>query len=222
MNVIDAICSVCKDPSCDLYLWVFIFSQAWWEHRQQWQAARFSSCLAWSPRHPRMSFEYAYRILGKRFHPDKNKESDATEVLKKINIAYQARRNSSDSSVPRYEGECNHTDSDHAALSHISIITRENSFCGTIDFTDIVSLAKKHYCVNLFDRGHNGLQFRFECTNPDDATEHYGMLSLTFYVFTSRLLVQGTSFLLWIDKHLPIIYTKAEQVYDKDICKWRS
>ena len=100
-------------------------------------------------------------------------------------------------------------------------------FSVTVDITDIMFLAfvdecQKHYCVNPVDRGHNGLQFRFEYTSPDDATEHYGTISLTFYASTSRLLVQGTSYLLWIDEHLPIIYTKAERAYEEDIGKWRS
>ena len=173
------------------------------------------------------SVKYAFRTLAKRFHPDKNKDSDATEVFQKLNNAYQVLRNSSDSSVPHHEDECNHTDSDHTALPNISIITRKNSFSVTVDITDIMFLAfvdecQKHYCVNPVDRGHNGLQFRFEYTSPDDATEHYGTISLTFYASTSRLLVQGTSYLLWIDEHLPILYTKAEQAYDEDIGKWRS
>ena len=174
-----------------------------------------------------MSVKYAFRTLAKRFHPDKDKDSDATEVFQKLNNAYQVLRNSSDSSVPRHGDECNHTDSDHTALPNISIIMRENSFSVTVDITDIMFLAfvdecQKHYCVNPVDRGHNGLQFRFEYTSPDDATEHYGTISLTFYGSTSRLLVQGTSYLLWINEHLPIIYTKAEWAYEEDIGKWHS
>ena len=103
-----------------------------------------------------MSVKYAFRTLAKRFHPDKDKDSDATEVFQKLNNAYQVLRNSSDSSVPSHEDECNHTDSEHTALPNISIITRENSFSVTVDITDIMFLAfvdecQKHYCVNPVD-----------------------------------------------------------------------
>ena len=102
-------------------------------------------------------------------------------------------------------------------VKHISV---------TIDITDIMFLAyleecQQHHCVSPVDRGHNGIQLRFEYASPDDANEHFGTISLTFYATTSRLLVQGTSYLLWIDEHLPIIYKKAEQTYE-NIGKWRS
>ena len=107
------------------------------------------------------------------------------------------------------------------------IVTRENTFSVTIDITDIMFLAfleecQQLQCVSPVDRGHNGIQLRFEYASPDDANEHFGAISLTFYATTSRLLVQGTSYLLWIDEHLPIIYKKAEQTYEENIGKWRS
>ena len=58
-------------------------------------------------------------------------------------------------------------------------------------------------------------------TSPFDQ-EQYGSLSLTFYPTTSRLLVQGTSYLLWVEEHLPAIYGEAETRYLADISSWRS
>ena len=78
----------------------------------------------------------------------------------------------------------------------------------------------QHHCVSLVDRGHNGIQLRVEYASPDNATEHFGTISLTFYANTSCLLVQGTSYLLWINEHLPIIYKKAEQTYEENMGKW--
>ena len=60
----------------------------------------------------------------------------------------------------------------------------------------------------------------FDYTSPCDS-EIYGTISLTFYPSTSRLLVQGTSYLLWIDEHLPIVHQRAEDRYQRDIGIWR-
>ena len=78
-----------------------------------------------------------------------------------------------------------------------------------------------HHNVRPVDRGSNGIQLRFDYTSPDDA-ENFGTLSLTFYATTSRLLVQGTSYLLWVDEHLPLIYKRAESRYTEDLGTWRS
>ena len=173
------------------------------------------------------SIKCAYRTLAKRLHPDKSQDPDATEVFQKLNNAYQILCDSNYSSLLSREDKCNDVESSHSALPNISIVTRENTFSVTIDITDIMFLAfleecQQHHCVSPVDRGHNGIQLRFEYASPDDANEHFGTISLTFYATTSRLLVQGTSYLLWIDEHLPIIYKKAEQTYEENIGKWRS
>ena len=173
------------------------------------------------------SIKSAYRTLAKRLHPDKSQDPDATEVFQKLNNAYQILCDSNDSSLLSREDKCNDVEISLSALPNISIVTRENTFSVTIDITDIMFLAfleecQQHHCVSPVDRGHNGIQLRFEYASPDDANEHFGTISLASYATTSRLLVQGTSYLLWIDEHLPIIYKKAEQTYEENIGKWRS
>ena len=59
---------------------------------------------------------------------------------------------------------------------------------------------------------NNSQQLRFSYTSPGES-EHYGSISLTFYPTTSRLLVQGLSYILWVDEHLPAISKRAEEQY---------
>ena len=107
-------------------------------------------------------------------------------MFQKLNNAYQILRNTNDSDMLLCEDQCNSDNgNDHAALQNISISMRENSFSVTIDINDIMFLVfleecQTHHGVSPIDRGHSGLQFRFDYVSPDDATEHYGTISRTF------------------------------------------
>ena len=108
----------------------------------------------------------------------------------------------------------------------ISMVQRENYFSVTIDILDMMFLVfvdecQRHHGVIPIDRGQHGLQFRFPYISPNE-TEHYGTLSSTFYLTTSRLLVQGFSYMLWVEEHLPIVYKAVEGKYLADIPTWRA
>ena len=84
----------------------------------------------------------------------------------------------------------------------------------TIDVTDIMFLAFVEQCEHYYelqpiDRGHHGLQFKFDYRSPQE-TESYGSISLTFYPSTACLHVQGSSYLIWVEEHLPSIYADSE------------
>ena len=199
----------------------------YWQHSWTMPDSTLYGLLGLEPTASPRSIKSAYRTLAKRLHPDKSQDPDAIEVFQKLNNAYQILCDSNDSSLLSREDRRNDVEISLSALPNISIVTRENTFSVTIDITDIMFLAfleecQQHHCVSPVDRGHNGIQLRFEYASPDDANEHFGTISLASYATTSRLLVQGTSYLLWIDEHLPIIYKKAEQTYEENIGKWRS
>ena len=59
----------------------------------------------------------------------------------------------------------------------------------------------------------------FAYVSPGE-TEVLGTLSLTFYASTSRLHVQGSSYLLWVADHLPHILAAAEDELSHDPGKW--
>ena len=106
----------------------------------------------------------------------------------------------------------------------MSLQTKQNTFSITIDITDlmflvILSECETHHGVSPIDRGVNGQQLRFPYTSPGEP-EHYGSISLTFYPTTSRLLVQGSSYLLWVNEHLPAICKQAEHRYLQDASSW--
>ena len=86
-------------------------------------------------------------------------------------------------------------------------------------FLVILSECETYHDVSPIDRGLNGQQLRFPYTSPRDS-EHYGSISLTFYPTTSRLLVQGSSYLLWVDEHLPVICEQAEHRYLQSASTW--
>ena len=86
-------------------------------------------------------------------------------------------------------------------------------------FLALVEQCEHHYDIAPIDRGHHGLQFRFDYRSPNE-DEHYGSISLTFYPSTARLHVQGSSYLLWVDEHLPSIYANTETRFSSQISKW--
>ena len=162
----------------------------------------------------------AYRCLAKKFHPDRNRSSEATALFQQLNHAYNILTNLG--AIPDTE-RANNQQGDNK-LCHISLSTKENTFSVTIDIVDFMFLVfveecKVYHGVSPIDRGQHGLLFYFAYTSPNDS-ETYGSISLTFYPTTARLLVQGSSYLLWIDEHMPMIYARAEYKYMENASKW--
>ena len=175
----------------------------------------------------------AYRTLAKRYHPDKYNGPEAKTVFQKLNKAYHvlANRLCDDSDNRMCDKDDNSQSNgdegnDATLLTNVPIIMCENSFSVTIDILDMLFLVfveecERHHGVTPIDRGQHGLQFRFSYISPND-NEQYGTLSLTLYPTTSRLLVQGTSYLLWVNEHLPIIHREAEVKTSQDLYYWET
>ena len=168
----------------------------------------------------------AYRTLANKFHPDKNSDPEAKALFQRLNKSYRTLLNHIHSTSDSQQCHDEKSDSRSHIQSDISIVMRENTDSITIDILDMLFLVfldecEQHHGIAPMDRGHSGLQFRFLYTSLFDQ-EQYGSLSLIFYPTTSRLLVQGTSYLLWVEEHLPAIYGEAETRYLADISSWRS
>ena len=167
-----------------------------------------------------------YRTLAKKFHPDQNSDPEAKALFQRLNKLYRTLLKQKNSTSDSQQCHDENSDSYSHIQSDISIVMRENTDSITIGILDMLFLVflgecEEHHGIAAIDRGHSGLQFRFPYTSPFDQKQ-YGSLSLTFYPPTSRLLVQGTSYLLWMEEHLPAIYGEAETRYLADISSWRS
>ena len=164
-----------------------------------------------------------YRSLAKKYHPDKNSSNGSTALFQRLNQAYQTLLKCHISAG--HDGDSPHVGPVCVdSISDITLHTKENTFSVTIDITDIMFLVilsecESHHDVSPIDRGINGQQLRFPYTSPGES-EHYGSISLTFYPTTSRLLVQGSSYLLWVDEHLPTICKQAELKYMQHASTW--
>ena len=181
------------------------------------------NCLGLHPEASLDDIKSAYRSLAKQWHPDRNNSEGSTARFQQLNQAYQTL-------ISRHKPSQSDDDISHAApvcvdsMLGIGIQTKENTFSVTIDVTDLMFLimlkvCEAHHGVSPIDRGVNGQQFRFPYSSPGDS-EHYGSISLTFYPTTSRLLVQGSSYLLWVDEHLPLICAQAEHMYMENASSW--
>ena len=188
--------------------------------------------LGLDARAKKQDIKLAYRRLAKLYHPDKNTSPQATALFQELNQAYHTLTD--DKLRVEYDaliGVCEpHTGTSHGdsvcvkSLTNVTINIRENIMSVTIDITDIMFLAfveqcEQYYGMQPIDRGHHGLQFKFEYHSPLEP-ESYGSISLTFYPSTSRLLVQGSSYLLWVEEHLPSIYSDTESEFITHTSKW--
>ena len=162
----------------------------------------------------------AYRCLAKKYHPDKNRSAEATALFQQLNYAYNILTNigaiQKNDYVPNQQSD--------NKLCYISLSTKENTLSVTIDIVDVMLLVfieecKAYHGVSPTHRGQHGLQLYFAYTSPDDS-ETYGSISLTFYPTTARLLVQGSSYLLWVDEHMPVICARAEHNFMENASRW--
>ena len=177
------------------------------------------------------NIKLAYRRLAKLYHPDKNTSPEATALFQELNQAYHTLTNDQlraeyDLSIGISEplSDTCHKDVFKKSLPNVAISIRENMMSVTIDVTDIMFLAFVEQCEHYYklqpiDRGHHGLQFKFDYCSPQE-TESYGSISLTFYPSTARLHVQGSSYLLWVEEHLPSIYADTETQLMTHTSKW--
>ena len=167
----------------------------------------------------------SYRALAKQYHPDKNIGDNTTELFQRLNSAYHTLTNPV--SRREYDVSLGISRVDEEQIldnSNYTLNARENTYSVTIDISESMFLvlrkeSQRHHDTKPTDRGHHGLQLRAPYVSPSDQVQ-YGTISLTFYPSTSRLLVQGTSYMLWVEEHLPLIYQSAEINYMEDALKW--
>ena len=172
--------------------------------------------------------KHAYRYMAKKFHSDKNHRLDAMTIFQKLNNAYctltdTKLRSEYDAGLGIVSLITEFDDKD-CSSSAISMTIKENRSSVTIGIEDIMFLpllkqCEIHHSIKPVDNGPNWLHFKFAYTSPNDIVS-YGIISLTFYPSTTRLLVQGTSYLLWMEEYRPLIYNQAHVELESDTSKW--
>ena len=177
----------------------------------------FHEILGLGPSATIADIKAAYKSLAKKYHPDKNNSPQATALSQQLIQAYQVLTrvatgeqlggtSSDDDGIPI------------ETLPNLTLFVRGNTCSVTIDILDLMFLViltecETYHCATPVDHGANGLQLCFPYKSPDDDTECYSTISLTFYPTTSHLLVQGSSYLLWIEEHLPIIWSCRPHIH---------
>ncbi len=151
-----------------------------------------------------------YLELAKKFHPDRKVATSSKDAFQKVSQAYTTlscpvRRAEHD----RYLG-LTETGVAHGGHHGQCTIRRENKFSLTMDVSEglfqmWLDTTKEYYPdAEVIDRDQQGVQVRTAYTSPDN-TEVMGTISITFYKTTSRIHVQGSSYILWMEEHLEIL-----------------
>ena len=165
--------------------------------------------------------------MAKLFHPDKNSDPNAVDKFRRINNAYVAiseelQKNQTGDNIgsrhTRRTGNKRGTDStiksEGLTGNHAPTIREKTqSVVVILNDSDVKYWIK--ICSRMYgqpkDQGLNGLKFTsfFELSD----SEQYGSIHVTIYKTTHKVLVQGNSYLLWLDDHFPEIKSqiKSEQ-----------
>ena len=153
----------------------------------------------------------AFRKLAKKVHPDKSNDSDADEKFKLLNAAYVellslARKDSCEQK--KYAGNTDLADDLSDKLMNLKVT--EHSQCVVVDIGLAIIQQFYEICVQFYgepvDKGKHGQKFsRRYCSVGEsaDATMDLGVIHITIYLTTGRILVQGKCYLLWHAEHLP-------------------
>ena len=176
-----------------------------------------------------------YKSLARQHHPDKSAQDPRSEVFKQINFAYHtiiaiaSSRDHSFHESTSSDHSFNESTSPEEDQSHQweePIQIQQNKYSTTVNISKNIFLImfdickEKYQNANISERGQNGIQMTFSLSSASDVGETCGRVSLTFYLSTSVLHVQGSSHLLWVEEHLPWICAEAECLHAQDTEKW--
>ena len=161
----------------------------------------------------------SYKNLAKLYHPDRNNSVEATSQFQLLNNAYHTLLDivSRNACSPNIPGD--------VQLCPVSFQTKHNTFCVTIDVVDYMFLVIYDSCrrsytdVSPCDRKEHGVQMLFQYSSPNESGI-LGSVSLTFYASTATLHVQGSSYILWTQEHLPLILANADEAYRLHPSSW--
>jgi curved DNA-binding protein CbpA len=160
-----------------------------------------------SPEDIRQSF----RKLALKYHPDKNPSKDATNQFQQINAAYAIlsdpisrqdydRRFYNISQTSYYQQHPEYHTSVITNLKSLTVIIHPNKGKAWLQ------ACQQFYGQDTANQGVHGYQIKGPYISPD-SRDHIGSISVTIYPEAKepKLLIQGTSYMLWKAEHLPQI-----------------
>lgn len=160
-----------------------------------------------------------YLKLARKVHPDRGLTTSSKEKFQEINSAYVIL------SCPVLRAE--HDRYLGSAVSclygghHDQCTVKQNKCSLTLDIKEgLVELwletLKDYYTQGeTMDRGQQGVQIKTVYVSPTDTTE-MGSISITTYKSTSRIHIQGSSYLIWMEEHLPVLETLVSERAKQD------
>ena len=141
----------------------------------------------------------AYARRSKDYHPENStRTEESQQIFAKLTNAFCSLLNASDHELK-------------VVCNDINVTVAPNTYCCTITLDKDSYHTFKDKCEKYYpgivptDRGHNGTQYLTEYRSPGDENIAFGTLSLTFYVSTFKLHVQGSAAFLWVAETLPLI-----------------
>lgn len=160
----------------------------------------------------------SYRKLANETHPDKCKEEGAKEKFQKVSQAYTLLRDP----VTRTEHDRYHgltVDISASEDKGVKCTIKVNKYSLTLDISEeLVAVwldtCKKFYTdATVTDREIHGVQVKTPYqTNIGEETreERLGSISITLCSTTAKILVQGPSYLLWLEEHYPRLQAQVK------------
>ena len=167
-----------------------------------------------------LDIRQAYLRLAKEYHPDKTGDSSSKESFQNLCKAYWTLQDpATRAEYDRFHNLNAHPTSYGTSSECVRVKTNAFGLTLAIDegmFDTWLNVTKDFYPgIKTNNRDIHGIQMTMSYSSEVNSGPVLGTLSLTFYKSTSKVHVQGTSYLLWLQEHYvklhELVKTRAQE-----------